>query len=136
MISNVTLIIVNIIGDVSSLSGSDVDSENEDEICVLEVGNSSSGHYENRNFVNKSKKTEKKGKNTESVFDSSDIECCDDTMKEKKVEALVATASRHSKVFFENDDGNIFSMYRCLLHNKKVCSFVVLRKYSFVSNFL
>ncbi|OAD54422.1 Ankyrin repeat and zinc finger domain-containing protein 1 [Eufriesea mexicana] len=106
-------------GDVSSLSGSDIDSENEDETYVLEVGNSLSGHCENRNFVNKSKKTEKKGKNTESVSDSSDTECCDDTIKEKKVEALVVTASRHSKVFFENDDGNIFSMYRCLLHNKK-----------------
>lgn len=29
------------------------------------------------------------------------------------------TASRHSKVFFENDDGDIFSIYRCLLHSKK-----------------
>lgn len=62
----------------------------------------------------------------ESISDSSDTECCDDIIKEKKTEDLLITASRHSKVFFENDDGNIFSIYRCLLHNKKVCSFIVI----------
>ncbi|XP_017788648.1 PREDICTED: protein vms-1-like [Habropoda laboriosa] len=106
-------------GDVSSLSGSDAESENEDETYVSEAGSSSSGHCASKNNINKNKKIEKRGKGTESVSDSSDTECCDDATKEKKVEALLATASRHSKVFFENDDGNIFSIYRCLLHNKK-----------------
>ncbi|XP_043520849.1 ankyrin repeat and zinc finger domain-containing protein 1-like [Frieseomelitta varia] len=100
-------------GNVSSLSGSDVDSENEDE--TSEAG---SGHCETKTLI-KNKKIEKKGKNIESVSDSSDTEYSDDIIKEKKVEALLVTASRHSKVFFENDDGNIFSIYRCLLHNKK-----------------
>ena len=68
----------------------------------------------------------------ESVSDSSDTEYCDDIIKEKKVEALLVTASRHSKVFFENDDGNIFSIYRCLLHNKKVCLFIMLEGYGFM----
>ncbi|XP_033359843.1 ankyrin repeat and zinc finger domain-containing protein 1-like isoform X1 [Bombus vosnesenskii] len=102
-------------GNVSSLSGSDVESENEDETYASETG---SGHCESKISI-KNKKIEKKGKNTESVSDSSDTEYCDDIIKEKKVEALLVTANRHSKVFFENDDGNIFSIYRCLLHNKK-----------------
>lgn len=102
-------------GNVSSLSGSDVESENEDETYASETG---SGHCENKISI-KNKKIEKKGKNIESVSDSSDTEYCDDIIKEKKVEALLVTANRHSKVFFENDDGNIFSIYRCLLHNKK-----------------
>lgn len=106
-------------GDVSSLSGSDVESENEEEGCVSETGSSPNGHCGSKCGINKTKKLEKKGRGVESVSDSSDTECCDETLKERKVEALLAVASRHSKVFFENDDGNIFSIYRCLLHNKK-----------------
>lgn len=121
-----------VIGDVSSLSGSDAESENEDETYASEASSSVNGHNENRNNINKSKKVEKKGKSAESVSDSSDTEFCDDTMKEKKNEALLATACRHSKVFFENGDGNIFSIYRCLLHSKKVCSFISYRTYSFL----
>nr|XP_033328038.1 ankyrin repeat and zinc finger domain-containing protein 1-like [Megalopta genalis] len=106
-------------GDVSSLSGSDIETENEDDIYISEAGSSVNGNCESKNNVGKTKKVEKKGKGVESISDSSDTECCDDTIKEKKIEALLATASRHSKVFFENDDGNIFSIYRCLLHHKK-----------------
>jgi hypothetical protein len=39
---------------------------------------------------------------------------------EKKCEHLRLMAARHTKVFFENEDGKILSMYRCLLHGKKV----------------
>jgi hypothetical protein len=39
---------------------------------------------------------------------------------EKKREHLRLMALRHTKVFFENEDGKILSMYRCLLHGKKV----------------
>ncbi|XP_076235610.1 tRNA endonuclease ANKZF1 [Calliopsis andreniformis] len=106
-------------GDVSSLSGSDVDSENEDDVYNSEAGSSVSGQGENKSSITKNKKFEKKAKGTDSNSDSSDIEFCDESMKEKKLESLLVTASRHSKVFFENDDGNIFSIYRCLLHSKK-----------------
>ncbi|XP_017890086.1 ankyrin repeat and zinc finger domain-containing protein 1-like [Ceratina calcarata] len=105
-------------GDVSSLSGSDTDSENEEETYTSEAGGSPSMQSDVKGSAAKSKRTEKKGKSTESVSDGSDAEC-DDVTKEKKLETLLITASRHSKVFFENDDGNIFSIYRCLLHNKK-----------------
>lgn len=128
--------IIDFIGNVSSLSGSDIETEIEDETYISEAGSSVNGSSESKNNINKNKKAEKKGRGVGSISDSSDIECCDDTMKEKKVEALLATASRHSKVFFENDDGNIFSIYRCLLHNKKVRSFVLRRKYSFVDTFV
>lgn len=83
----------------------------------------------------KIKKTERKTRNAESVSDSSDTECSDETVKGKKLESLMVTANRHSKVFFENDDGNIFSIYRCLLHHKKVCSFVYKNR-SFEKNFV
>jgi hypothetical protein len=42
---------------------------------------------------------------------------------EKKREHLRLMAARHTKVFFENEDGKILSMYRCLLHGKKVSEF-------------
>lgn len=74
--------------DVSSISGSEQESENEDDTGTSETG----------------------GKNTPVSSGS-----C-----EKRENSLLATASRHAKVFFENDEGNIFSIYRCLLHNKKV----------------
>lgn len=103
-------------GDVSSLSGSDIESENEDDTYISETGSSPS---DSKSIINKNRKIEKKGGGAESISDSSDTEYCDDIVKEKKLEALLATASRHSKVFFENDDGNIFSIYRCLIHSKK-----------------
>ncbi|XP_033226186.1 ankyrin repeat and zinc finger domain-containing protein 1-like isoform X2 [Belonocnema kinseyi] len=73
--------------DVSSISGSEQESENEDDTGTSETG----------------------GKSTPVHSGAS----------EKKQDTLLATACRHPKVFFENDDGNIFSIYRCLLHNKK-----------------
>ncbi|KAG7204038.1 hypothetical protein KM043_001897 [Ampulex compressa] len=109
-------------GDVSSLSGSDVDSEIEEDACASETGSSPNGRSKNNELGGKSglpkvKKQEKKMREVES--DSSDTECNEDSSKERRVQALLAIASRHSKVFFENDDGNIFSIYRCLLHSKK-----------------
>lgn len=101
-------------GDVSSLSGSEADSENEEDAGTLEVG----GSPGNSSII-KSKKLEKKGKSAEVASDSSDTEGNEETSKGRKMEELLAIASRHSKVFFENDDGSIFSIYRCLLHSKK-----------------
>ncbi|KAM0730163.1 tRNA endonuclease ANKZF1 [Formica fusca] len=108
-------------GDMSSLSGSEAESENEDDAGTSETRASSNEQTKNEQAsksgsaaVNKSKKTsERRGKAIES--DISDTEC-EEMSKERKLQVV---ASRHTKVFFENDDGNIFSIYRCLLHHKK-----------------
>ena len=42
----------------------------------------------------------------------------DDDSKRRENKRLIAV--RHVKAFFENEDGKILSMYRCLLHGKKV----------------
>ncbi|KAK2586340.1 hypothetical protein KPH14_010632 [Odynerus spinipes] len=114
-------------GDVSSLSGSEADSDNEDDAGTLEMDGSpglctKSNELMCKNgnpSVIRNKKPEKKGKSAELMSDSSDTECNEETSKEKKIQELLTIASRHSKVFFENDDGSIFSIYRCLLHSKK-----------------
>ncbi|GFG28589.1 hypothetical protein Cfor_10717 [Coptotermes formosanus] len=41
----------------------------------------------------------------------------DDDAKRRECRRLIAV--RHTKVFFENEDGKILSIYRCLLHGKK-----------------
>lgn len=113
----------NFIGDMSSLSGSEVESENEDDAGTSETGTSSNEQTKNESSskssstaIGKSRKTsERRGRTIES--DVSDTEYNDEMSKERKLQAV---ASRHTKVFFENDDGNIFSIYRCLLHHKKV----------------
>ncbi|XP_011152539.1 ankyrin repeat and zinc finger domain-containing protein 1 [Harpegnathos saltator] len=113
-------------GAVSSLSGSETESENEDEAGTSETGSSLNDQIKNEpasknNSVpinEESDKKERRSKGIELVSDSSDTEC-NEMFKEKKLQALLAIASRHSKVFFENEDGNIFSIYRCLLHHKK-----------------
>lgn len=108
---------------MSSLSGSEVESENEDDAGTSETKVSSNEQIKNEPTnknssacINKSRKTsERRGRMIES--DISDTEC-EEMSKERKLQVV---ASRHTKVFFENDDGNIFSIYRCLLHHKKVC---------------
>lgn len=111
----------NFVGDMSSLSGSEVESENEDDAGTSETGTSSNEQTKNEpssksNSTGKSRKTsERRGRIIES--DISDTEYNDEMTKERKLQVV---ASRHTKVFFENDDGNIFSIYRCLLHHKKV----------------
>ncbi|XP_043272058.1 ankyrin repeat and zinc finger domain-containing protein 1-like [Venturia canescens] len=113
--------------DVSSLSGSEMESENEEETATSENGSSPSGTTKGTDSdvktgtpSGKTKKSDKKIlKQSSSISDGSDTEMDEEALKKKKMEALLAIASRHSKVFFENDDGDIFSIYRCLLHNKK-----------------
>lgn len=104
-----------------------MESENEEETGTLENGSSSSGTTKGNDTdgkvatpLRKAKKNEKKVNKNGSVSDSSDTEMDEEACQKKKMEALIAIASRHSKVFFENDNGDIFSIYRCLLHNKKV----------------
>lgn len=108
---------------MSSLSGSEVESENEEDTGTSETGTSSNDQGKNESAskngsaaLNRPRKTERRGKTVES--DISDTEYNEEMSKERKLQAV---ASRHTKVFFENDDGNIFSIYRCLLHHKKVC---------------
>jgi len=49
----------------------------------------------------------------------------DDNDDAKRRERLRLTAVRHMKVFFENEDGKLLSIYRCLLHGKKVSEFCI-----------
>ncbi|XP_018314049.1 ankyrin repeat and zinc finger domain-containing protein 1 [Mycetomoellerius zeteki] len=106
-------------GDMSSLSGSEVESENDDDAGTSETGTSSNEQIKNESSsktgLGRSRKmSERRGKVIES--DISDTEYNEEMSKERKLQVV---ASRHTKVFFENDDGNIFSIYRCLLHHKK-----------------
>lgn len=107
---------------MSSLSGSEVESENEDDAGTSETGTSSNDQTAKNEPPSKTglgrsrKASERRGKAIES--DISDTEYNEEMSKERKLQVV---ASRHTKVFFENDDGNIFSIYRCLLHHKKVC---------------
>ncbi|PNF40559.1 Ankyrin repeat and zinc finger domain-containing protein 1 [Cryptotermes secundus] len=43
----------------------------------------------------------------------------EDGKSSDSIPSSVANLARHTKVFFENEDGKILSMYRCLLHGKK-----------------
>lgn len=121
----------NFVGAVSSLSGSETESENEDEAGTSETGSSLNDQTKSEHAsksdsipIEKSGKVgERRNKGIEFISDSSDTECNEETFKKRKLQALLAIASRHSKVFFENEDGNIFSIYRCLLHHKKVITF-------------
>ncbi|XP_029173254.1 ankyrin repeat and zinc finger domain-containing protein 1-like [Nylanderia fulva] len=107
-------------GDMSSLSGSEAESD-EDDAGTSETRTSSNETTKNEPISksgtstgNKSRKTsDRRGRIIES--DISDTEC-EELSKERKLQVV---ASRHTKVFFENEDGNIFSIYRCLLHHKK-----------------
>lgn len=102
--------------DVSSISGSESESD-EEESEPKDSPNRNGKNGDSKNGTKNAKET-KKGK----IFEigSSDEDCNDGLTEEKKTDALIATANRHTKVFFENEDGHIFSLYRCLLHNKKV----------------
>ncbi|XP_031781136.1 ankyrin repeat and zinc finger domain-containing protein 1 isoform X2 [Nasonia vitripennis] len=71
---------------------------------------------------NENKKTKKKTVNQkllEYKLDSSDEDCTEEDSVMIKNDILLTITTRHSKVFFENEEGNIFSIYRCLLHSKK-----------------
>lgn len=66
-----------------------------------------------------SKRLERKSRSVELKSESSEDECFEEDSEDSKDDALLSIAARHSKVFFENEEGSIFSIYRCLLHNKK-----------------
>ncbi|XP_015606848.1 ankyrin repeat and zinc finger domain-containing protein 1 [Cephus cinctus] len=112
--------------DVSSTPGTESESENEEEMCTSDTGSSPNGNSSSKesgtktsptSIDNKNRRQENNNKAVEFTSDSSDTENDEEVLKKKK--NLLVVASRHSKIFFENEEGNIFSIYRCLLHNKK-----------------
>lgn len=107
--------------DMSSISGSELESESEENV-TLETGDILNGNLNNGDASKSNNKSNKRieKKENQIISESSDDESSEDATKKKRIDALVALASRHSKVFFENDEGHIFSIYRCLLHSKKV----------------
>lgn len=84
-------------------SGFDTDSENESVENVLDDS------FESSVKVDDSRKTiSSSSKHSNSNEDNI-----------KLLQNKNFVNSYHTKVFFENDDGSTFSIYRCLLHNKK-----------------
>jgi hypothetical protein len=105
---------------VSSISGSESDSEGE-------VGDTSDSVPSSAAKLGPSKVNELMQVKRCKDFSGS---CTghkhdDDDDDAKRCERMRLLAVRHTKVFFENDDGQILSMYRCLLHKKKVSGFYV-----------
>jgi len=94
----------NILDDTSSMSDSESYEEYDIETSGTEIPNEQikDEPTSRSSAPNRSKKIS---------------ECDQEISKEEKLQAI---ANRHTKVFFENDDGKIFSIYRCLLHHKKV----------------
>ncbi|KAJ8667303.1 hypothetical protein QAD02_008965 [Eretmocerus hayati] len=112
--------------DVSSISGSEAESQSEVDTGI-EISDSPKegskfheleGKCSAGSGRSKNKKCEKKIKVMELKYVSSDEEDNEDD-SDNKDDILLSIGARHSKVFFENDEGNIFSIYRCLLHSKK-----------------
>ena len=79
-----------------------------------------------QNARKKIRKIKKKLETLELKSDSSGVGDIQEDLDINKDNISLLTACRHSKVFFENDAGNIFSIYRCLLHSKKVSIFKIL----------
>jgi hypothetical protein len=106
--------------DVSSISGSESDSEEEGD-CSDSVPSSAAklGSYESNEFM------QVKGYKDD-VIGSFPGYKQDDSGAEKRHEHLRLMAARHVKIFFENEDGKILSIYRCLLHGKKASEFWIL----------
>lgn len=103
--------------DLSSISGSESDSEEEgdssDSVPSLAA---KCGSYESDEFL--------QVKDYKDDVIGSFPGCNqDDSVAEKRHEHLRLMAARHAKIFFENEDGKILTMYRCLLHGKKACEF-------------
>lgn len=105
--------------DLSSISGSESDSEDGESSDSIpsSVANLSSLQSDEPMKITCCK---------DDVSGSYPEDEQNDDGHEKKREHLRLMAARHAKVFFENEDGKILSMYRCLLHGKKVNEFQIL----------
>ena len=117
--------LTNFPDEVSSISGSESDSE-------IEGGDTSDSVPSSGAKLGPSKVNElmqaKGCKDISGLFtghkhDDDDDDDDDDAAKRRERMRLIAI--RHVKVFFENEDGKILSMYRCLLHGKKVSEFYI-----------
>lgn len=49
-----------------------------------------------------------------------------DDIANKPSSDLFAAATRHCKAFFTNQQGQVFCVYRCILHHKKVGNYLKL----------
>nr|CAD7459685.1 unnamed protein product [Timema tahoe] len=96
--------------DVSSISGSESDMGSEDE-----TNDSSTNALQSASRDKTAKVKHKRINRTGSSSESED----EKTIHGRENRDRRLQASRHVKVFFENADGKIFSLYRCLLHGKK-----------------
>ncbi|XP_011308899.1 ankyrin repeat and zinc finger domain-containing protein 1-like isoform X2 [Fopius arisanus] len=106
--------------DVSSLSGSESDPENGSETNSTDT-TTPRALDDSKCSPSSSSRAKRLDRKLMIACVSSDSETDEtsEAAERRKHDALTATASRHSKVFFENSEGNIFSIYRCLLHSKK-----------------
>lgn len=106
--------------DLSSISGSESDSEEEgDSSDFVPSSAAKLGSYKSNELM------QVRGCEDDATG-SLPGNKQDDSGAEKRHEHLRLMAARHAKIFFENEDGKILSMYRCLLHGKKACEFWIL----------
>lgn len=108
--------------DLSSISGSESDSEEDEEVDSSDSIPSSAaklGSCDSNEFV------QVKGYKDD-VLGSFPGYKQGDSSAEKRQEHMRLMAARHAKIFFENEDGRILSMYRCLLHGKKASEFWIM----------
>ena len=87
---------MNVLGDISSISGSGSDDESSDEDTKQPVRD---------------------------IIDNDSDDDDDDDDDDYEMAHVEGPGRRHPKVFFYNQQNNIVSMYRCIIHGKKVnCS--------------
>jgi hypothetical protein len=119
--------LTNFADEVSSISGSESDSEVEEGDTSDSVP--SSGAKLDPSKVNELMQVKGckgiSGSLTGCKHADGDGDDDDDDDDAKRRERMRLIAVRHTKVFFENEDGKILSMYRCLLHGKKVSEFYI-----------
>jgi len=111
--------LTNFPDEVSSISGSESDSEAEGGDMTDSVP--SSGTKLGPSKVNELLQV----KGCKDISGSFTGRKHDDDDDAKRREHMRLTTVRRTKVFFENEDGKLLSMYRCLLHGKKVSEFCI-----------
>jgi len=104
--------------DLSSISGSECDTEDEEDDSSETVPPLAAGCGSSQSNEFMQIKCYKDG-----ISDSFSRDKQYEDSGEKRHDNLRLMAVRHAKVFFENEEGKILSMYRCLLHGKKVSEF-------------
>jgi len=108
---------------VSSISGSESDSESEGGDTTDSVP--SSGAKLGPSKVNELLQAKSCKDISGSLTGCKHDDDNDDDDDAKRRERMRLIKVRHTKVFFENEDGKLLSMYRCLLHGKKVSEFCI-----------